>query len=151
MPETTSAIDQHELEAFTRALRRLGVLFMRIAGQHSTAHETYSKQELLALGVLRVSGPCRMGEVAEHLGVGQSAVTPLVDRLEAQGLVRRRRSDEDRRVWLVALTEKGEAVVAEEDQVYQHVATEMLAPLSAPERATLIALLERVGAAVPEG
>ena len=150
MPKPMSVVDQHQLHAFTQALRRIGVLFMRIAGQQSTAHATFSKQELLALGVLGISGPCRMGEVAEHLGVGQSAVTPLVDRLEAEGVVQRRRSDEDRRVWLVALTEHGEAVVAEEDQMYQQVATEMLAPLSASERATLIALLERVGTAVPD-
>ena len=143
-------IDQDQLQAFTQALRRLGVLFMRVAGQQSTAHDTFSKQELLALGVLGISGACRMGEIAEHLGVGQSAVTPLVDRLEAQGVVQRRRSDEDRRVWLVALTDKGEGVVAAEDEVYQRVATEMLAPLSASERSMLISLLERVGTAATE-
>lgn len=143
-------IDQAQLQAFTQALRRLGMLFMRVAGQQSTAHETFSKQELLAMGVLGVSGPCRMGEIAEHLGVGQSAVTPLVDRLEAQGVVQRRRSDEDRRVWHVALTEEGEAVVAAEDKVYQQVATEMLTPLSASERTALIALLEQIGTAATD-
>lgn len=143
-------IDQDQLQAFTQVLRRLGVLFMRIAGQHSTAHEVFSKQDLMALGVLGVTGSCRMGELAEHLGVGQSAVTPLVDRLEAQGVVQRRRSEKDRRVWLVALTEKGEAVVADEEQVHRQIATEMLAPLSPSERATLISLLERVGTTGPE-
>lgn len=140
-------IDQRQLEAFTHALQRIGFLFMRVAGQQSTAHETFSKQELLALSVLGVSGARRMGEIAAHLGVGQSAVTPLVDRLEAQGLVQRRRSAEDRRVWRVELTAKGEEIVAAEAKIYQQVATEMLTPLDAAERDTFIRLLERVTAA----
>jgi len=143
-------IDPEQLQAFSRVLRGLGVLFMKVAGQQSTAHETFSKQELLALGVLGVRGSCRMGEIAEHLGVGQSAITPLVDRLEVQRVAQRVRSEADRRVWLVALTKKGERVVAQENEVYQRVAEEMLSPLSAPERETLIGLLERVGAGVAE-
>lgn len=137
-------IDQEQLHAFTQTLRRLGTLFMRVAGQQSSAHNLFSKQELLTLGVLSVRGACRMGEIAEHLGVGQSAVTPIVDRLEAQGVVQRRRSEEDRRAWLVALTTQGEQVVAKEDEVYQQVALEMLAPLDASEREALIELLERI-------
>lgn len=139
-------IDQQQLTAFTQALQRLGFLFMRVAGQQSTAHETFSKQELLALGVLGVGGARRMGEIAAHLGVGQSAVTPLVDRLEAQGVVRRRRSEADRRVWIVELTPEGEALVAAEAKIYQQVATEMIRPLSAAERETFIRLMERVTA-----
>ncbi|MGI9174412.1 MAG: MarR family winged helix-turn-helix transcriptional regulator [Rhodothermales bacterium] len=138
-------IDQDQLRAFAQALQRLSILFMRIAAQQSSAHETFSKQEVLTLGMLGVRGACRMGEIAEHLGVVQSAVTPLVDRLEAHGLVRRERSHEDRRVWLVELTAQGEEIVAAEDQVYQRIAEEMLTPLSAPERATLTRLLERMG------
>jgi DNA-binding MarR family transcriptional regulator len=143
--------EQEQIRDFSRVLRRIGMLFMRVAGRQSTEHVVFSKQELLALGVLGVNGACRMGEIAAYLGVGQSAVTPLVDRLEDQGVVERRRSKEDRRVWLVALTEKGDAVLATEDKVYEEVAREMLAPLDPEERTTLIALLERVGSVAAEG
>jgi len=143
-------IDQRQIQAFTQLLRHLGVLFMKVAGQQSTTHATFNKQELMALGVLGIRGACRMGEIAEHLGVGQSAITPLVDRLEKDGVARRLRSREDRRVWLVELTEAGKAVFEAEEKVYQQVATEMLAPLSASERETLIALLERVKTAHPQ-
>ena len=139
-----STVSQKQIRGFTQVLRQLGVLFMRVAGQQSSAHTMYSKQELLALGVLGINVDCRMGEIAEHLGVGQSAVTPIVDRLESQGLVQRRRSDQDRRVWLVELTEKGNSVLVEENKIYQKVATEMLAPLKAAERDTLIKLLKRI-------
>lgn len=143
--DAQEAIDRDQLQSFAQSLRRIGMLCMKIAVQLSTAQERLSKQELLALGVLGLGGPCRMGEIAEHLGVGQSAVTPLVDRLEHEGLVRRRRSGEDRRVWLVELTENGRSVVAEEERVYFQMASEMLGPLSPAERESLMALLERVG------
>ena len=96
------------LTAFEATLRRLGVLFAQIASQQSSAHGTYSKQELMTVDLLGVRGACRMGDLAEHLGVVRSAVTPLIDRLETHGLVERIRSTEDRRVWLVVLTTDGE-------------------------------------------
>ena len=142
---------QTQIEAFARLLRRMGVLFTQIAGQQSSAHETFSKQELLAVDVLGVRGSCRMGEIAEHLGVVQSAITPLVDRLEAQHIVERVRSRDDRRVWLVALTKAGLALYADQEKLYQAIAAEMLAPLDEAEQETLIALMNRIGATVAEG
>jgi DNA-binding MarR family transcriptional regulator len=90
-----------------------------------------------------------MGELAEHLGVVQSAITPLVDRLEDHGIVRRFRGKEDRRVWFVALTEDGQALYGNQEKLYQAVAAEMLAPFDESEQETLISLMTRIGATVP--
>lgn len=129
---------------FARTVRDLGVQFLKVTAEQSAAHATLTKQELLAIDVLGVRGPSRMGEVAHHLGVGQSAVTPLVDRLEAAGTVRRRRSETDRRVWLVELTEAGHDLFAAESAAYERLAAEMLAPLAPDERRTLVSLLDRM-------
>ena len=141
----------NHIEAFAQLLRHLGVLYAKIAGQQSSAHETFSKQELMAVDLLGVRGSCRMGEIAEHLGVVQSAITPLADRLEAQGIVERVRSTEDRRVWLLALTKDGLALYADQEKLYRAIATEMLAPLDATERETLIALMSRMASTVAAG
>ncbi|NNF56917.1 MAG: MarR family transcriptional regulator [Rhodothermaceae bacterium] len=133
-------------ETFTHALRRLGALYTRLAAQQSAAHDTLSKQELLALGVLGLGGPSRMGDIADQLGIGQSAVTPIVDRLEGRGLARRSRSEADRRVWLVELTAAGEQAFAEDAALYRQVAAAMLDPLDAAERETLAVLLEKITA-----
>ena len=117
---------------------------MKAAAEQSSSHVTLTKQDLLALDVLGVRGPSRMGEIAEYLGVGQSAVTPVVDRLEARGVVRRRRSEADRRVWLAELTEAGREVFAAESAAYERLAGQMLAPLDPDERRALVGLLERV-------
>ena len=141
---------ENQIQTFAQLLRHLGVLFAQIAGRQSSAHETFSKQELLAVDVLGVRGSCRMGEIAQHLGVVQSAITPLVDRLEAQEVVRRLRSQEDRRVWLVTLTESGLELYADQEKLYLSFAAEMLAPLHEAERETLIALMGRIGATVAD-
>jgi DNA-binding MarR family transcriptional regulator len=142
------APDSDSLHAFAASLRTLSVLFARVAAEQSAAHGTFGKQELRALDVLGVRGPSRMGALAEHLGVGQSAVTPLVDRLVEAGAVRRRQSEADRRVWLVELTSEGEAVFQAESVAYERVAAAMLAPLTEAERKALLDLLARVGEAV---
>ena len=145
MPDAPSA----QLQAFTETLRRLSGHFMRVAAERSDAHGAFSKGDLLAVGLLHERGPSRMGELADGLGVGQSAVTALVDRLEAAGAVRRRRSDADRRVWLAELTPDGEAVAEAEAEAYRAVAASMLAPLSPADRQALVDLLTRIEPAAP--
>ncbi|MFO1146827.1 MAG: MarR family transcriptional regulator [Alsobacter sp.] len=48
-----------------------------------------------------------VGEIGERLSLESSTLTPLLKRLEAQGLVERRRSEADERRVLVKLTKKG--------------------------------------------
>ena len=133
MPDLTAA--------FADRLRQLGVFFARVAAAQSASHGARSKQELLAVDVLGVRGPTRMGDLADHLGVGRSAVTPLVDRLADEGIVERRRSEADRRVWHVALTAKGRGVFDAASAAYEQVAAAMLAQLSPADGARLVDLL----------
>jgi len=49
-------------------------------------------------------GPLPAGKSAEAIGLTPAAVTSLLDRLEKRGLVRRKRSAEDRRKVLVEIT-----------------------------------------------
>ena len=85
-----------------------------------------------------------MGDLADALGVGQSAATPIADRLEAHGWIQRVRSETDRRVWLVELTEAGRRAFEAEDAVRKKAMAAMLAPLSQGERETFVALLEKI-------
>lgn len=131
-------------EEFADLLRRLSVMFARIAGQHTGEHENLSKHELHTIDMLGIRGPSRMGAIAQHLGVVRSAVTQLVDRLEERGIVERVRSDIDRRVWLITLTETGDAVFHGLDASYRAIAERMIAPLSDREQEQLISLLGRM-------
>ena len=136
--------------AFSRVLRLVGMGFMRAASTKSSAHNRYSKQESMVLGLIAMNGPCRMGDIAAMLGVGQSAVTPMIDRMEEMNVVERKRSADDRRVWHVALTKDGKTAAEEEEAVFQDVATQMLAALDDEEREQLIDLLARAGSALTD-
>ena len=54
-----------------------------------------------------VQGECTVTDIANHLEITLSAVTSLVDKLCNAGLVARFRSEEDRRVVYLKLTEEG--------------------------------------------
>ena len=66
---------------------------------------TPSQFEILT--VLSEEGEIPLSRLSERLCCACSNVTGIVDRLERDGLVKRERSLEDRRVIQLALTEKG--------------------------------------------
>lgn len=66
-------------------------------------------------------GPAPVGRIAHRLELDSHAVTPLVERLEVTGLVRRRR-DTDRRQVVVAATELGRDLEAAAVAVQAEVA-----------------------------
>jgi DNA-binding MarR family transcriptional regulator len=56
---------------------------------------------LNVLALLEASGPMPMGRLAEQLDISVASITGVIDRMEARGLVERRRDSDDRRVILV--------------------------------------------------
>jgi len=68
---------------------------------------------LHVLTVLQVRGPLSMSKLADELDVSVASLTGIIDRMEARGLVERRREPDDRRVILVHRTDAGDAVFDE--------------------------------------
>ena len=66
--------------------------------------------QYLAMLVLWEASPRTVGALGEALDLESSTLTPLLKRLEAQGLVARTRDPEDERRVIVALTEAGAAL-----------------------------------------
>ncbi|QSX29047.1 MULTISPECIES: MarR family winged helix-turn-helix transcriptional regulator [Shewanella] len=58
-------------------------------------------------------------DIAERLGQQSGALTPVIKRLENQGLVQRRRSDEDERSLAITLTDAGKAMEQQALEVNQ--------------------------------
>lgn len=55
----------------------------------------------------------RIGDVAERLQIQHHSTVELVDRLSKRGIIRRRRSETDRREVLLELTPKGDRLIQE--------------------------------------
>ena len=84
-----------------------------------------------ALPGLLHDGPQPAGAIAAATGLTPAAVTALVDRLEARGLLTRKRSDEDRRKVIIEATEKAAEMG---ERYYGSIAREGLGMLASFER-----------------
>src|SRR6476659_4202128 len=63
--------------------------------------------QLLVLKMLEPKGKISLSELSERIRAKNSTVTGIIDRMERDGLVERKRSEEDRRVIFLELTSKG--------------------------------------------
>jgi DNA-binding MarR family transcriptional regulator len=99
---------------------QLGAAFKRAMGavRRLRGRETHRSEQIsyAQYGLLfGLAGMCERSarDLAEHADLSAASVAQMLESLEGQGLVRRIRSESDRRVVLSSLTERGEQLVAE--------------------------------------
>jgi len=83
-------------------------------------------------------------ELARELQCNASNMTGLVDRMSESGWVYREHSKEDRRVWLIKLTEEGKQLLAEVQPQHRKNIQERMTRLSEDELKTLADLLAKL-------
>ena len=101
-------------------------------------------------GVLRLLGRTpglSQRALADRLGAVPSRVVPLIDSLEARGLVARVRSRTDRRNYELSLTAEGAKVLRTLREIAEKHEAELLGPLTSEQSAQLGALLARLSGA----
>lgn len=74
-------------------------------GEHFKEMHLTGPQGML-IGTLSRHGEMKVSELSEKLGLSNSTVSGILDRLENQGFVERTRSKEDRRVVYIKVTEE---------------------------------------------
>lgn len=103
------------------------------------------RYEILLMLASADDGSMRPSELAERRHLSRSGATRLVDRLTRDGLVERRRCDEDGRGSLVALTDAGRDAFRTAGRVHlRGIERHVGAHLGAGELAELTRLLRRV-------
>ena len=121
-------------------------------GARLADHGTCSDVTVSQFGVLEALhhlGPLRQGEISAKLLRSGGNITLVVDNLEARGLVQRTRDASDRRVVTVALTEAGEALIAELFPQHVCAIVEEMRVLTADEQETLGCLCRKLGKKLP--
>ena len=106
---------------------------------------------MAVLAALADFGPHIHRDLARRLAIDPSDIVKVVDDLAAAGWVERARDAADRRRVVVTLTGPGRRALADLQAEAVSVQDEVLAPLTAAERRTLAALLQRVFAHVYGG
>ena len=86
----------------------------------------------------------RMRDLAQQLGVTARAVTPLVDGLEADGLILRNPDPVDRRAFRLNLTEAGESLRTVISELQEKVSDEAFSGLTRADRDQLARLLRKL-------
>ena len=102
---------------------------------------TVSRAAASTLSVLHREGAQRITVLAEREAVSQPAMTNLVQRLEAQGLVTRAADPADARATLISVTEAGVRVIDERRRLQDDALRSTLERLSPEDRAALVAAL----------
>lgn len=127
-------VDQEAL-SLLRAVLALG---RRLRGEHPQGALTLAAISLL--GTLGRLGPMPAVQLATEERLQPQSLTRIVAGLEDDGLIERRRDPADQRALIIALTEKGKTVLANDLRARQAWLREaMLRVLSESERTALIA------------
>ncbi len=123
MNSATSDLEQQWRELFVRHAKVSDALERELQRGHDI-----SVTELEALERLgeRDEGGCRLQQLVDDVHMSQSALSRLVSRLEAKGLVERKSCAQDRRGIYAHVTDAGRAVVEEARPTRQRVLAEQL-------------------------
>jgi DNA-binding MarR family transcriptional regulator len=114
---------------------------MRVRSEAVLAPLGLRPRHLVALTVLRSGGDCTQQGLAATLEMDGTNIVGLLNELEAENLIERRRSPEDRRRHVVELTDAGAKQLAEAEVTLAAIEDEVLGALDDSQRATLYDLL----------
>ena len=97
-------------------------------------------------GVLNLlaQGPISQHALGDQLGIDRTTMVELIDQLEQQGAVVRRRNPADRRSYALSLTPRGRTVQKRASRLFDGAADEFFSPLKAAEREALTDMLRRM-------
>jgi DNA-binding MarR family transcriptional regulator len=85
----------------------------RLRGREQQRPRDLTHSQLRALSALAQDDEVSAGELAKSADLNPASVSAMLDQLETNGIIQRRRHALDRRVCMVSLTEKGRAILDE--------------------------------------
>ena len=140
-----AALPQELLRSTAFLLKRLGDT-ARERAVSAYVIAGYSPYHHGVLAVLAEGARETQTAIADALGVDRSQLVGILDELEEERLVERRRDPSDRRRHLVTMTSEGKRTLARHRAIIKRIDEEFLASLDADDRETLHGLLLRLAA-----
>jgi DNA-binding MarR family transcriptional regulator len=144
--EQATLLSRDELAAWRGLLRIHAGMTKALDAELMREHRLpLSSYEVLLFLADSPQGRMRMSELAEGVLLSRSGLTRLVDRMERDGLLRRKRCEEDQRGWFAEITDEGRALFARARKTHlDGVRERFLNRLSRDEQRTLAALWEKI-------
>ena len=129
-------------------LRASSLVLLKRLGFNAKQHSLEEYEQLglnpyhhAILALLDEDAPETQAEIADSLGYDRGTLVGLLDELEEQNLVERKRDPQDRRRHLVRITPDGKRTLGRLRALAKRLEDEFLAPLDAEQRESLHALL----------
>jgi DNA-binding MarR family transcriptional regulator len=114
---------------------RRGLLVYKLAHEIVARMEPHFRElgidgrDYYLLAVLSNDAPGSQAELAQLCSLLPAQLVPVLDALERDGLVERRRDERDRRRMIVRITEQGRSRLAEADEAARVIEDDLLGPL----------------------
>ena len=96
------------------------------------------------MNMLKENGELSQKEIAEKLDIRPQSLSELLVKMESDGFISRRQDKDDKRVIVVALTEKGEEQLVVLRKANREHAEKLFSPLNDEEKDALIAILKKL-------
>lgn len=114
------------------------------------AHGFYAGQDQIMLALSQDAGQTP-GQLAARLGVRPPTITKTINRLQAQGFLEKKASDQDARQAHISLTELGKETIRSIEKSVRKTEKQALRGLDKKEQKTLAKLLSRIEANLSNG
>jgi DNA-binding MarR family transcriptional regulator len=138
----TAAASDPVVDALASLVQTLRTLHLATGGQQPWLRLDLSMAQFKSVLLLAFTGGMTSRGLADALGVGPSAVTPVIDRLVRHRFVRRETDEADRRVSWLRPTASALALQDNLMQTSRELMAEMLEGLTARDRAVVSEGLE---------
>lgn len=137
-----------QIDRIVEAIIYLYTEARRLTKEQAARHGLTGPQ-LSVAKILQDIGDLSLSELSERINAQNSTVTGIVDRMEREGLVERKRSSDDRRVVHIRLTKKGHELARSMNfEPFEIFRDAFRNALTAQELGTLLQLLDKLAAYV---
>ncbi len=137
------ALENEILKEYLSASHEIGRLFRMHYGKINLTFP-----QGMALSLLETEGTMTISTLAELMGSANSTISGVVDRLERMGFVRRVRSELDRRVIYVELTEQWKEIRRNTVTDVTTFFNKIVDPIAMEERETMLRGLQLINQAL---
>ncbi len=145
MKDLTDPMSKRRLKMWIRLLAVTRTSESHLRGFLRVRHKTTLPRFDVMAALYRRQGGVTMSELSRMLLVSNGNATAVVDRLETDGLVRRTRTEADRRTVFVALTPAGLAAFEVLAAEHEAEVGKLFAGLAEADLETLTGILKRMG------
>ena len=132
-------LDRSPLHLLHRAGQSVTDLFKREIKSDLTP------RQFAVLTVIAENEGCSQTDIVDATGIDRSTIAEMTQRLKTKGLLRRRRSKEDARAYVINLTNKGRRTLKSAEPLAERVNEKILQALG-DRRSTLLDVLAAIAA-----